>query len=130
MKYLLTFVAVLASMLTYRSADAAIIVNVNVASNSSTVAVNPGDTVTADIFMQLTETTDLAAYNFRVLYDASELSFVSRNEFAFGNLNFQDPNNPPGAGGIVVNIDNATFDLFGTAAPFGPFELRASYSPR
>ncbi len=123
MKYLLTFVAVLASMLTYRSADAAIIVNVNVASNSSTVAVNPGDTVTADIFMQLTETTDLAAYNFRVLYDASELSFVSRNEFAFGNLNFQDPNNPPGAGGIVVNIDNATFDLFGTAAPFGPVRI-------
>lgn len=87
-------------------ASAGIIVSVNVTPNSSTGMFAPGDTVVADVFLQLTAPADrLGIYSFGVQYDTSELTYVSRQDFPFGVLSERFPNSPTEPLGTITNIN-------------------------
>ncbi len=104
-------------------AQAGIIVTINVNPGSSTGAFTPGETVIADVFMEMTEATDsLGVFSFGVQYDQSELSFVSRQDFAFGVLGERIPNLANEPIGIVTNVNAFNFSA-NQLGPVGPIRV-------
>jgi hypothetical protein len=82
-----------------------------------------GDTITADLFLELTDSTDLALYNFSFDYDQNGMSFVSREEFDFGPLSELDSTNGVDtANGLVLRIDGGNFTQT-AVAPLGPSSI-------
>ena len=83
----------------------------------------PGDIITANVLMELSETTSLSSYNFSVRYDPSELMFVSRSETPLQGLSELDSTNGVDmVNGIITRIDGATLGN-GPTAPFGPVSV-------
>lgn len=76
-----------------------------------------GQTVLASIFMELTGTTTLSAYQFSVLFDKNELSYVanSRSEPVPAGFGFfeTDPQN-------TVDLANGVLKFFGADTGAGP----------
>lgn len=80
-----------------------------------------GDTVTANLVMELTTPTDLGAYNFSVEYDSNELTFLSATNNGFFSLApFTNPTSAAGSN-VVRNFDGFVLAAnSGETAPRGP----------
>jgi len=90
-KSTLTICLALASAFFARSADAAIIVSVdwdNTLANGiqSSINANVGDTVTASIVFELTDSSSVSTYQMSTRFSSSGLSFVSRTALGLANL--------------------------------------------
>ncbi len=105
---------------------AAIVIRTDVSSADgiqSSGTFTPGQSVTADIFMELTDTSSLSFYSFSLDYDATAFTLTSRNEFAFGTLAELDSTNGVNIpSGIAYRIDGSTIGT-GPVGPFGPSRI-------
>lgn len=84
-----------------------------------------GSTLTAGLWMELTDSTSIATYNFSVEYDTTELTFQSRSETPANltGLSELDASNPVNtATGRLLRFDGTTFGN-GPVAPFGPVKI-------
>ncbi len=92
----------------------------------SSLTATSGQTIAADIVLSLTETTSLSAFQFSVMFDRTELTFVSRSEsfpagFGFVETDTTNTNNLgiSGTQGLLFRFGGDTGA--GPVAPAGPF---------